>query len=46
MNRPSRSTISALIRLGHKYQMGVLVDHAVAYLKTWYAAPAFDTSPK
>lgn len=46
MNRPSRNTISALIRLGHKYQMGVLVDHAVAYLKTWYAAPAFDTSPK
>ncbi|KAI0819799.1 hypothetical protein BC628DRAFT_1331968 [Trametes gibbosa] len=33
---PSFDSISASIRLGHKYQMSNLVDHAVEYLKTYY----------
>ncbi|PIL26304.1 hypothetical protein GSI_12060 [Ganoderma sinense ZZ0214-1] len=33
---PSFDFISACIRLGHKYQMAKLLDHSVAYLKTWY----------
>ena len=35
---PSFDLVSASIRLGHKYQMAKLVDHSIAYLKTWYPA--------
>ncbi len=33
---PSFDLISACIRLEHKYQMTKLLEHSIAYLKTWY----------
>ncbi|KAI1785127.1 hypothetical protein LXA43DRAFT_900417 [Ganoderma leucocontextum] len=37
-DNPLFNLISACIRLGHKYQMTKLLDHSVAYLKSWYPA--------
>ncbi|EIW56892.1 uncharacterized protein TRAVEDRAFT_49704 [Trametes versicolor FP-101664 SS1] len=36
LKSPSYHMISAIIRLGHKYQMDDLVNDAVDYLKRWY----------
>ncbi|KAL1938152.1 hypothetical protein VTO73DRAFT_11981 [Trametes versicolor] len=38
----SYEELSAAIRLGHKYQMAKLLDHAIAYLKKYYVCD-FDT---
>ena len=35
-NNPSFDMISACIRLGHKYQMAQLLEHSIAYLKSYY----------
>lgn len=37
LTKPSYHMVSALIRLGHKYQMNGLTADAVGYLKQWYA---------